>query len=289
MSKRTSYVVFAEDAPTFHDRLIIDFDLSLWDNDHLGYVFNIIDNKNNSYSLTYIYNYNGKPTLNFNIDSKSNKIEIPLTLEQLKKRKWLKVKADIDLNAQTVSFLINKKKYKASGFNFENSITPKITFGKNPHYSDVPNMAIKNLKIADDDKSYFFALNEWKGKVVHTDDGDALGYVDHPAWLINESYFWTLKYKRVFKEVAGLNFDAGRQALFMFKKDSLIRYNLAEDNFSAKPFQNKLPVTLLLGKSVINTKTNQCYVYEVLPPDTMHSIASLDLNTLKWKDEAKHL
>src|SRR4051812_37769804 len=84
MSQRTSYVVFANEPPTFNDRLFISFDLSLWDNDHLGYVFNITDTKSNSYSLTYIYNYNGSPTLNFNIDSKSNKIEIPLSLAQLK-------------------------------------------------------------------------------------------------------------------------------------------------------------------------------------------------------------
>src|SRR4051812_21507650 len=72
MSQRTSYVVFANETPTFNNHLYISFDLSLWDNDHLGYVFNITDAKNNSYSLTYIYNYNGSPTLNFNIDSKSN-------------------------------------------------------------------------------------------------------------------------------------------------------------------------------------------------------------------------
>src|SRR3954466_7538738 len=63
MDQRTSYTVFSKDIPTFYDHLKMDFDLSLWDNDHLGYVFNIIDDKNNSYSLTYIYNYNGLPTL----------------------------------------------------------------------------------------------------------------------------------------------------------------------------------------------------------------------------------
>ncbi|QHS56381.1 hypothetical protein GWR56_12845 [Mucilaginibacter sp. 14171R-50] len=289
LSRRTSYMVFAGDKPTFHDKLSIKFDLSLWDNDHLGYVFNITDTKSNSYSLTYIYNHNGSPTLNFNIDSKSNKIEIPLNLAQLKKRNWIKVRADINLKANTVSFLVNGKWYKATGFGFDGEMTPEITFGKNKHYSDVPNMAVKDLAISDGSEDYYFPLNEWKGNSVHTDRGDALGYVDHPAWLINESYFWTPKFRRTFNEVAGLNFDAERQQLFMFKKDSLISYNVQEDNITSRPYQNKLPLTLLLGKSVINTREGKCYVYEVQPPDSLHSIAALNLNTLKWEATGKAL
>jgi two-component SAPR family response regulator len=289
LSKRTSYVVFANDKPTFNNHLLISFDLSLWDNDHLGYVFNITDTSGNSYSLTYIFNHNGSPTLNFNIDSKSNKIEIPLNLTQLKKRKWIRVKADINLEANTVSFLVNDKWYKAKDFGFKGKITPELTFGKNKHYSDVPNMAIKNLTINDDSKKYYFPLNEWNGHSVHTDDGDAVGYVDHPAWLINESYFWTPKFKRTFNEVAGVNFDVNQQVLFMFKKDSLIQYNVQGDNVVNKPYNNKIPMTLLLGKSIVNTRQNKCYVYEVQPPDSLHSIAALDLSTLKWEAVGKAL
>jgi two-component SAPR family response regulator len=287
MSQRTSYVVFANETPTFNNRLLISFDLSLWDNDHLGYVFNITDTKNNSYSLTYIYNYNGSPTLNFNIDSKSNKIEIPLSLAQLKKRKWIKIKVDIDLKNNTVAFLVNGKWYKARNFGFEGSITPKITFGKNPHYSDVPKMAVKNLVIGDDSKTYSFPLNEWKGKNVHTADGDVFGFVDHPVWLINESYFWTPKFERRFNEVVGLNFDVNQQALFMYKIDSLVIYNTQGGNTTGKAYKNMLPVKMLLGKSIVSSSQNKVYVYEVQPPDSLHSIAALDLNTLEWQHVGK--
>ncbi|MEN0054988.1 MAG: hypothetical protein AAGC65_15035, partial [Mucilaginibacter sp.] len=122
MDERTSYTVFSKDIPTFYDHLKMDFDLSLWDNEHLGYVFNIIDDKNNSYSLTYIYNYNGLPTLNFNIDSKSNKIKIPLSLSQLNKQTWVNIKVDINLLANTVAFYVNGKWYKANGFGFDRQI-----------------------------------------------------------------------------------------------------------------------------------------------------------------------
>jgi len=281
LSKRTSYSVFKADQPTFNDHLYISFDLSLWDNEHLGYILNITDTKNNSYSLSSIYN--GSPFLNFNIDSKSNKIKIPLALNQLKKRNWMPVKINIDMKANTVAIFINGKWYRAGGFNFEGSITPKIYFGKNEQYSDVPKMAIRNLTIADDSKSYSFPLNEWSGEDVYSSDGNNSGIVENPVWLINESYFWAPRITRSFKEVAGINFDVAAQKLLMFKSDSLLSYDVQRNFLSAQAYQNKCPVPLHLGKSIINTKENKLYAYETLKaPKPAPSMASLDLASLKW-------
>lgn len=281
LSRRTSYRVFNNSQPTFRDHFLISFDMSLWDNEHLGYVFNITDTKNNSYSLTYIYN--GSPTLNFNIDSKSTKIQIPLTPGLLKKRQWMHVKVYVDLKANAVGILINGKWYKATQFGFDNTITPKITFGKNDHYFDVPNMAIRNLNISDASKSYQFPLKEWSGDNVYSNKSEVFGSVDNPVWLINESYFWTQRFHRSFNEVAGLNFNERDQMLFMFKSDSLILYDVQKNLISTKAYQNKLPITMLLGKSIVNTKENKCYVYEVMrTPSPSPRIASLDMATLKW-------
>lgn len=281
LSKRTSYAVFKTEQPTFSGHLYINFDLSLWDNEHLGYILNITDTKNNSYSLSSIYN--GSPFLNFNIDSKANKIKIPLMPGQLKKRSWMPVKIDIDLKGNSVGILVNGNWYRAGDFGFETTITPKIYFGKNEHYFDVPKMAIRNLAIGDGSKSYTFPLNEWSGKNVYSSEGDDLGVVDNPVWLINESYFWAPRFTRGFREVAGINFNEATQKLVMFKSDSLISYDVQRNNLSAQAYQNKCPVPLHLGKSIINTRENKLYSYETLQaPKPAPSIASLDLNTLKW-------
>jgi len=284
LAKRTSYQVFKNDPPTFSGHLYINFDLSLWDNEHLGYIINITDSKNNSYSLSSIYT--GAPFLNFNIDSKSNKIKIPLTLAQLKKRNWMPVKIDLDLKANTVKLFINGVWYNANGFDFGGTITPKIYFGKNEHYSDVPKMAVRNLVVGDDDKKYSFPLNEWSGKDVFSADGDVIGQVENPVWLINESFFWAHKFTRPFKEVAGINFDETAQKLLMFKSDSLISYDVQRNNLTTQAFQNKCPLPLHLGKSIISTKENKLYAYETLKAPKQfqpaHSIAALDLTTLKW-------
>jgi two-component SAPR family response regulator len=281
MSKRTSYQVFKDDLPTFHDHLAIGFDLSLWDNQHLGYILNLTDDKGNSYSLSAIYNHGS--FLNFNIDSRSNKLSIPLADTMLKRRKWFKVIVDLDLKGDKVGISINGKWYRAAGLGFNGKITAKITFGKNEHYSDVPNMAIKNLVVSNDDKSYTFPLSEWTGNDVFTVDGDNLGQVDNPAWLINESYFWKQKFVHTFNEVAGINFNEKNEQFFIFKSDSLMFYDAGRDAVGTKPFKNKLAVPLHLGKSIVNLKENECYLYEVLrAPQPAPSIASFNLDSLSW-------
>jgi hypothetical protein len=141
LTKRTSLQVFSADAPIFKDHLSINFDLSLWDNANLGYVFNLAD-KDNSYSLSYLY-MDGAGYLNFNIDRKSNKIKIPLHASLLKKENWMKVRVDMDMKNDKVSVYINGVVYHADKLGFRDQIPGNLVFGKNQYYTEVPNMAIK--------------------------------------------------------------------------------------------------------------------------------------------------
>jgi DNA-binding SARP family transcriptional activator len=288
LTKRTSFHVFSNDVPEFRNCISINFDLSLWDNAHLGYVFNLSE-KDNSYSLSYLY-MNGKGFLNFNIDRKSNKIQIPLDASMLKKGKWMKVRIDLDLKNDKVKLYINDKLYRANELGFRDKIEGDLVFGKNQFYTEVPNMAIKNLSVGDNTKTYVFPLDEWKGTSVHDQEGNITGAVENPVWLINESYFWKPVYTQYFKEVAGLNFNTIDQNLFIFKKDSLITFDSESKRAIATPYQNKLPVPMVLGKSVFNAKENKCYLYELFDiPKGMPSVAALnmDRNNLKWQSIGK--
>ena len=252
VDKRTSYNVFAKHVPVFKTHLLISFDLLMWDRDHLGYIFDIAG-KNNSYSLSYL-NTNDAAYFNFNIDRVSNKLKIPLQGTDLKKRKWIKVKADFNLVNNTVILSINNKIYKAADLGFGDQLPTKLFFGKNQYYTDVPNMAIKNLSVSDNSSSYFFPLDEWKGSITHDKNGEAIGAVENPIWLINDSYFWKPVFKHTFNTVAGINFDTAGQRLFIYKKDSLLVYNTGLNNLSTVAYKNKLPVPMVLGKSIFNSK-----------------------------------
>ncbi|HTK20814.1 MAG TPA: hypothetical protein VL442_14915, partial [Mucilaginibacter sp.] len=259
LTKRTSLRVFSNDVPEFYDHLYINFDLSLWDNAHLGYVFNLAE-KDNSYSLSYLY-MNSSGFLNFNIDRKSNKIQIPLDRSMLKKGKWIKVRMDFDLKNDKLDLYINNKLYHANELGFKDQVEGNITFGKNQFYTEVPSMAIKNLSVGDDKKTYVFPLDEWKGTELHDQEGDVTGTVDNPVWLINESYFWKPFYRNSFKQVVGLNFNTTDQNLFIFKKDSLITFDSESKRAVVTPYQNPLPVPMVLGKSIFNARENKLYIY----------------------------
>ncbi|MEX8549063.1 MAG: kelch repeat-containing protein [Mucilaginibacter sp.] len=287
VAKRTSYNVFSNYAPVFKTHLLISFDLLLWDKDHLGYIFDIAG-KNNSYSLSYL-NTNDAAYFNFNIDRVSNKLKIPLQSIDLRKRKWIKVKADFNLANNTVNLSINNKCYKATDLGFGGQLPTKLFFGKNQYYTEVPNMAIKNLSVSDNSSSYFFPLDEWKGNSTHDMGGEAIGVVENPVWLINDSYFWKPVFKHNFTTVAGINFDTAGQKLFVYKKDSLLVYNTSSNSLSALHYKNKLPVPMVLGKSIFNPKENKCYVYEAYydVPKGKTSIAALDLKTQRWETVGK--
>lgn len=288
ITKRTSYSVFGNNITPFRNHLIIDFDLSLWDDNHLGYIFNIAD-KNNSYSLSYVYKDN-VGSLNFNFDRVSNRLEIALQKDQLKKRHWMKVKVDMDLEGDKVTVDINGKQYHADKVGFTREIDGKITFGKNDYYTEVPSMAVKNLHIANDGEDFTFPLDEWVGDVVHDTDGDAYGSVENPLWLINDSYFWKPAFQRSFSEVAGLNFDAESQQLFIYKHDSLVVYHPDTRSQQVIPYKNQLPVPMLLGKGIFNPREDKCYVYEAYDiRNQAPTVASLDLRTMTWQTIGKAL
>jgi DNA-binding SARP family transcriptional activator len=287
VAKRTSYSVFSSADVTFSKRLEISFDLKLWDKIHLGYIFNVSDKDNNSYSLSYI-NTNHTGYLNLNIDRVSNKLSIPLQQYQLEKRNWIRIKVDFDLANKAVILSVDNKSYKATGFTFASELPGKIIFGKNQYYTEVPNMAIRNLLISDNSSRYFFPLNEWRGNLVHDNDGTAVGRVENPIWLINDSYFWKPMFTHVFNQVAGLNFDTLGQRLFIYQKDSLLIYNLTDNSSAAIKYKNQLPVPMVLGKSIFNAWQNKCYVYEAFDVRPgFPSIAALDMRDLSWQPIGK--
>src|SRR6201991_1359475 len=111
LTLRTSYRVFNSKVPVFYGHFYISFDLSLWDNANLGYVFNLAD-KDVSYSLSYLYT-NGAGSLNFNIDSKSNKLSMPIPAAVLQKNKWLKGKIDKNPNQDHVPHPVDSMVYRA--------------------------------------------------------------------------------------------------------------------------------------------------------------------------------
>jgi len=282
VTRRTSLHVFGNNSHEFHGHLSISFHLSLWDEEHLGYILSIAE-KDNSYSLSYLY-LNGAGYLNFNIDRKSNKIKVPLDASILKKGRWIPIALDIDLVNDAATLTVNGKQYKAVQLGLKDDMQCSLVFGKNQFYTEVPDMAIKTIRVSDGGAVHMLPLDEWKGNLVHDSDRNEIGTVENPVWLINSSYFWKPFYQRQFESVAGVNFDPLSQNVFIFSRDSLITLDPANENISIRAYSNKLPVPMVLGKSIFNTRENKCYIYELFDiPKETPSIASLGMRDLKWQ------
>ncbi|MFT4205267.1 MAG: kelch repeat-containing protein [Chitinophagaceae bacterium] len=283
IEERTSYTVFQNELPIFKEHLYINFKVSLWDTHNLGYVFTLTTNAN-SYSFNYVYSYN-QPSLNFNIDGKSNKLRYLLDSTKLKNRSWLNVKFDFNLKQDLVVISIDGQKFQLNNLGLADNIKPKLVFGKNQFYSDVPHMSISDLTVGDNRQTYSFPLNEWSGNVVHTSSGAIIGSVENPIWLIDSFYYWKPIYAKEYNLLSGLNFDQTNQRLLIYGKDSILFLNCINGHIQTYMYQNKMPMDMILGKSIFNSKENKLYVYETQPNTKNEvSVASLDMSNLKWQN-----
>ncbi|WP_295768969.1 BTAD domain-containing putative transcriptional regulator [uncultured Mucilaginibacter sp.] len=285
ISKRTSYQVFGKNEINIRSHLHVDFELMLWDQNHLGYIFQF-GNSENSISLSHL-NTHDTSSLNLNIDRVSNKIKAPFDLNKLG-RKWVKIAIDLDVAHNTVELNIGGQKFKASGLPFNNSATGNITFGKNASYTEVPDMAIRNVNVVYDDDTEHFPLHEWSGNSVSNANGKTIGNVDNPIWLINDSYFWKPLFSKKFGEVAGINYRKQPQQLLIYGRDSLYTYSPSSNKLDGQRYANKNPVAMILGKSIYSEKQQLLYVYEPYDiRDNGFSIAALNLQNLTWKGSGK--
>ena len=192
--ERTSYNVFVHDQPKFSGNFNIEFDLSIIDSKIFGYVLNIKD-KNNpiSYSLAYINSVGGAGELRLNLDGVKKLLSIPLQKELIGSRKWIKIALNFNSSSEEITLSVNDKMHSSIENEFNNMIIPEIHFGKHGSVIDVPLMAIKNLVITNRNNKNVFNFNESDGNNVYDSKGDLYGDVDHPNWLITESYHWKVR------------------------------------------------------------------------------------------------
>ncbi len=288
ISERTSYNVFQHSMPVFNNRFTLSFDLSILDTTSFGYVCFIKDNESEaSFSLTlsekdhYVY-------LDFNIDSKQNLVQIPLKKSELGYRRWHRVTLNFLSDKNAIEIIVDGKSYTSFFKQYKKQFSPVIIFGKHDNVVDVPKIAIRQLVIRGEKKAFSFLFDEHDGNAVHDTKGSALGHVDNPVWLINESYHWKLRYTGSSKTVAAINFDNQQQRIIIANKDSVVFFDCKSNTTETARYANPLDVPMRLGMSFIDTTSNSLFIYEVNDlPLFKSSIASLNLTRLTWVNKSQ--
>ena len=282
--ERTSYNVFVHDQPKFSGSFSIEFDLSIIDSKVFGYVLNIKDKDNPiSYSLAYIDNTGGNGELKLNLDGVKKLLSVPIENELIGSRKWMKIVLNFNSISKKITLKVNDKIFSSIENEFNNTIVPEIHFGKHGSVIDVPLMAIKDLIITNKKQRTLFNFNESNGNDVYDSNGDLFGDVDHPNWLITESYHWKLISEKAFNKVTSVTFDENNNRFIYQNTDTLSFYDHTNNKNSFYSFKNTLTVPMRLGTSFLDPNENKLYVYEL--SDVLNgksTIASIDLKTPEY-------
>ena len=282
--ERTSYNVFVHDQPKFSGNFSIEFDLSIIDSKVFGYVLNIKDKDNPiSYSLAYIDNTGGNGELKLNLDGVKKLLSVPIEKELIGSRKWMKIVLNFNSTSKEITLKVNDKIFSSIENEFNNTIVPEIHFGKHGSVIDVPLMAIKDLIITNKNQKTLFNFNESNGNDVYDSNGDLFGDVDHPNWLITESYHWKLISEKSFDKVTSVTFDENNNRFIYQNTDTLSFYDHTNNKSSFYSFKNTLTVPMRLGTSFLDPNENKLYVYEL--SDVLNgksTIASIDLKTPEY-------
>ncbi len=283
ISQRSSLYLFDKNTEVFEDFLDISFEFSLYDRETFGFLFFVNDEKNkSSYAIT-LSPENEFVHLKFNIVGKNSLLNIPIPKEKLGIRRWQKIKIKLNNKENEILFQLNNDNYVVKT-RTHSVYKPVLIFGKYKSYIDLPKFAIRNITVKGKNKAISFKLDQKEGNIVTDTKGRDYGYIENPIWMINDSYKWTLRCKKVLQNPGVVNYDEKKQLFYILNKDSLFVYDLKSNNISHKIYANVCPAEIRLGTNYIDTNSQKLFVYEInnLPLNTV-SMSALNLNTLNWE------
>lgn len=283
IDERTFYTVFGDTPVPFSDKFNINFDMSLTQPSRLGYIVRIKNEDSSKiYNLSY-YNDGIFSVFKLNEEGKNSLITAKFETKELVVSRWFQISIEFDLHKGSLCLTIKGQQFFANNLKLPVKWVPDIYFGKSDYMIDVPIFSIKRLIISDNKLQYNFPLDESEGEEVHTLEGEVVGRVSNPIWLINESYNWAYKRKFTSSSVAGYNFDDLADNIYIFNKDTLITYNLYSGDVRYDTFTNECPIDIFLGTNFLDSKANKLYVYEAqVDVAGKPTIAALDLYTKEW-------
>ncbi|MCD7900401.1 MAG: DNA-binding transcriptional activator [Bacteroides sp.] len=286
IDERTSYLVFDQKRPTFKDWLSVDFEIAplkpvgTYD---MGYILRI---KNEIIQTTYNLFYNNeKGTTVFRLNHEGKDILITASFDQkiLLRNPWIKIHLLFDLENDSVLLRLNDSVYGASGLGLQNNWNPVLYFGRSEHLIEVPQIAIRKLRIADKESVYCFPLNESTGKEVHDSNRKVFGQVINPVWLINDAYYWKTNSSFYSEKVAGSGFNPETKELYYFNADSISFYHPKTKEVSSKRYRNACPMNIRTGTNFIDPEKKRLYIYEVDSRSQGEvTMAFLDLTSFLW-------
>lgn len=283
IAERSSFSVFTEEhIPASTGKFDISFEYSTNNIDSPGYILYLknIDGEG-AFNLTYVHEY-GKKYFMFAQNAKQIYYTVQYD-DQETKGKWIPISLQMDIanNRATIRIGSHQTTLEDIGLKGQ-TFTPQPFFGMCDYILETASFSIRNLTISNGKKNWYFPLNESKGENVHDSQGETVGHITNPIWLINDSYHWKPIFQSYSDTPSGIIFEMQKQQFHIYNQDSITTYDLHEqraDQFPYAPGIGKLPTRL--GMNLTNEIQGSVYAYELNSGDTY--ITQMNPEAHTWK------
>src|SRR5690606_41373762 len=84
---------------------------------------------------------------------------------------------------------------------------PRIAFGKSDYFIDVPAMVIRDIRLHQDEREWYFPLREIAGGDVHEVSGEQAGHLSNGPWRLNAAFYWKNESRQPTAQPAGSLYD----------------------------------------------------------------------------------
>lgn len=283
---RTSFDVFHYHSLQFKHKFEVSFKLRLPEVSHIGYVYRIVDADNKHIYNLYLACRDGV-FFSLNREGDRSLVGIDYDKNNTHRGRWVFVRTIFDRDRGSVSLQVDNHIGVARGLNPPQVIKPRLIFGRSDYLIDVPPIVIKDLTISDGDKlKFFFPLNQSNGNGVYDSKSHKFGHVENPYWSINDNYHWKSVAAIKSARDAGAAYIPWLHQIAYYSRDSIRFVDVATGESESKAYANHCPLNINLGMNFLND--GRLYAYEVTDHengDKACVVASLDLQTLEWRDE----
>jgi hypothetical protein len=255
--KRTSLNLTPGEPVCVTGNLQLSFDLTFTPNggSYFGYVFRIINDRNQNLDLLYDQN-----TLEFRVvfgDGYTN-INYPANPADLL-TKWINFRLEIN-KAKGITLYANNRLIKTNKLNFTGDCL-HIWFGASNYTnfvsSDVTPMKVRNIRILDNERlKYYWPLNESSGTTLHDSIHQKKAVVANPYWIMPQHTDWQLEKSLLIKGTPSVAFNATDEELYINSRDTLYTLFGKTSRFVAEPL-TLLHDNLLPGNQSIYNPFNQ--------------------------------
>lgn len=236
-------------------------------NHNIGSPGNIfcIHNKRDNTAFALTFNYDSHPDAATFIFAKSGERNLFTTTFKGAElpEKPMRVKLKIDRRAGTINIAVGSHKASVSLPELtKTDFAPQLFFSMSRHIVESASFSIKDLQITADGKKTVIPLSESSGEAIHDSEGNEIGKVARPCWLINSSYYWQPEWKVYSSTPTGFAFDPARQMFYSYNSDSIKSFNVRSRRSALAPLKgDSLPTRL--GMNILDETTGHIIPYEV--------------------------